>query len=212
MECRWFSGTAVMVRTSSIMESAQVGEAVAAHLPTARCRAGLDYLLVEPARPDPELLDRVAAVVARLRTYPRTSQSTGSGRVHHVAVDYDGADLVHVAETMGLTLGGLVAAHVGTTWRVATLGFAPGFGYLIPDAATVEWSLVSRLPTPRRSVPAGSVAVAAGMSCVYPAGMPGGWPLIGRCDIVLFDPGNLEDPSLLRAGDKVAFRDVRTQA
>jgi len=86
------------------------------------------------------------------------------------------------------------------------MGFAPGFGYLIPDGRSlVDWSKLARRSDPRAEVPAGSVAIAAGMSAVYPANMPGGWHLIGQTAALVFDVDR-SPPALLAPGDVVTFR------
>ena len=80
-------------------------------------------------------------------------------------------------------------------------GFAPGFAYLgeLPVALQVP-----RLATPRTRVPAGSVAIAGPMTAIYPQASPGGWRLIGRTDVRLFDPA-VRPPARLRPGDLVRF-------
>lgn len=121
-----------------------------------------------------------------------------------IPVVYDGPDLEDLAVTAGLDPADVVRLHSGATYTVAFLGFSPGFAYLagIPTGLHVP-----RLDTPRIAVPAGSVAVAAGMTAVYPQPTPGGWRLIGRTDLAMFDPGRPE-PSLLRPGHRVRFRPV----
>ena len=128
---------------------------------------------------------------------------------------YDGDDLAHVADMLGCSVEGLANAHQAQRWRVAMMGFAPGFGYLVPEGPmTLPWSELQRRATPRSRVPAGSIAVAGGMSAVYPAPLPGGWHLIGTTVQRMFDldrrtpPGTGLDPSLLHTGDEVAFRQV----
>jgi KipI family sensor histidine kinase inhibitor len=113
----------------------------------------------------------------------------------------NGPDLDEVAERLGLSARQVVEAHAGTVYRVFFLGFAPGFGYLgrLPDAIVVP-----RRPSPRTRVPAGSVAIAGAQTGVYPAGMPGGWNLIGRTDAPIWDPQR-EPPALLRPGAAVRF-------
>lgn len=122
--------------------------------------------------------------------------------VHTVAVHYDGPDLADVAAGVGLAPGELVARHTAAAWTVAAVGFSPGFGYLTcPDPL---FAGVPRLDDPRPRVPAGSVALAAGMCAVYPSATPGGWRLIGRTPATLFDVQG-ERPARLSAGDEVRF-------
>ncbi|MBI4900534.1 MAG: allophanate hydrolase subunit 1 [Actinobacteria bacterium] len=118
-----------------------------------------------------------------------------------VPVVYDGPDLDDVAAHTGLSVAGLVAAHTGTPWRVAFGGFAPGFAYLVGGDPRLE---VPRRPEPRATVPTGSVGLAGRYSGVYPRSSPGGWQLIGRTDLVLFDPDR-EPPALLQPGTTVQF-------
>jgi KipI family sensor histidine kinase inhibitor len=85
------------------------------------------------------------------------------------------------------------------------LGFQPGFAYLsgLPDALDAP-----RLATPRKNVPARSVAIADGMCAAYPLDSPGGWRLIGRTPAPLFHPRNPERPALLTSGDKLRWRPI----
>lgn len=122
-------------------------------------------------------------------------------RRHELSVVYDGADLEEVARLTSLTSDEVVERHAAAEYVVAFLGFAPGFGYLLGGD---ERLAVPRLPQPRPRVPAGSVAIAAGYSGVYPRESPGGWRLLGRTDAALFDPGRSE-PALLAPGDRVRF-------
>ncbi|HVA44456.1 MAG TPA: urea amidolyase family protein [Acidimicrobiales bacterium] len=123
-------------------------------------------------------------------------------------VVYDGEDLAEVARLSGLSVGEVVRRHVASTWTVSFLGFSPGFAYLEGDDPTLA---VPRRAAPRARVPAGSVALAAGMCAVYPQTTPGGWQLIGRTGAVLFDPKR-RPPSLLAPGDRVRFDAVRDEA
>lgn len=122
-----------------------------------------------------------------------------------IDVVYNGEDLAHVADLLGVSVDTLAAAHGAATWQAAFGGFAPGFMYL----AAKDWPYrLPRLDTPRERVAAGAVAVAGEFSAVYPAPSPGGWQLIGRTNAQLWDLDR-EDPALVRPGDAVRFRTVR---
>lgn len=125
-------------------------------------------------------------------------------RVVEIPVRYggtDGPDLLEVAAQVGMTPQEVVALHVAPIYRVLLIGFAPGFPYLGPLPEPLQ---LPRRATPRTRVPAGSVAIAADMSGIYPAVLPGGWHLIGRTEQPLFDPG-ADPPSLLEPGVGVRF-------
>lgn len=112
-----------------------------------------------------------------------------------------GADLDAAAAELGLTSGALIARHAGAVYTVGMLGFAPGFPYL----AGLDPALaLPRLATPRTRVPAGSVAIGGAQTGIYPRESPGGWRLLGRTPLRLFDPARAE-PSLLAPGDRVRF-------
>jgi KipI family sensor histidine kinase inhibitor len=125
-------------------------------------------------------------------------------RVVEIAVRYggaDGPDLEEVAARLGLAPSEVVAAHCQAPQHVLMIGFAPGYPYL---GGLPRQLHLPRRATPRKAVPAGSVAIAAGMTGIYPARLPGGWHLIGRTDQRLFDPA-AERPCLLEPGDSVRF-------
>jgi KipI family sensor histidine kinase inhibitor len=119
-----------------------------------------------------------------------------------------GPDLDAVARHARLSPEEVVRRHAAPTYRVAMIGFAPGFPYLLgldPALAT------PRLHTPRMRVPAGSVAIGGAQAGIYPSALPGGWQLIGCTPLRLFDPAR-EPACLLAAGDGVRFRPVDSQA
>ena len=168
-------------------------------------RAGMTEVLVESRVPRDSLLDDVASVLPTCLE-PDGGPVSGTSSTHSLHVDYAGSDLATAATSLGLTPDELVSAHVRQSWRVAMVGFAPGFGYLVPVGEPLaDWAGPARLAVPRERVPAGSVAVAAGMSAVYPADMPGGWHLLGTCRQRVFDAERADRPSLLAAGDLVHF-------
>lgn len=129
------------------------------------------------------------------------TRSDVDGREVVIPVAYDGADLSEVARLTGLTEREVIAAHTGTPWRVAFGGFAPGFAYLVGGDPRLQ---VPRRDTPRSKVPPGSVGLAGEFSGVYPRESPGGWQLIGRTDLVMWDVDR-EPPALLSAGATVRF-------
>lgn len=148
--------------------------------------------------PDVAALPEVAAAVRRVRPRPEGARS---GETVELPVHYDGADLADVAALWGVPADEVVRRHTGTGWTVAFCGFAPGFGYCTPDGE--PWD-VPRRDTPRTRVPAGAVGLAGAFSGVYPRESPGGWQLIGRTDVAVFDLGR--DPAaLLRPGVRVRF-------
>jgi KipI family sensor histidine kinase inhibitor len=122
-------------------------------------------------------------------------------REHEIRVTYDGADLAHVSLSTGITIDEVVVRHSGRRYTVDLLGFVPGFAYLSELDPALQ---LPRRSQPRPRVPAGSVAIAAAQTAVYPLDTPGGWHIIGRTDTVMFDPTR-DPPALLRAGDIVRF-------
>jgi KipI family sensor histidine kinase inhibitor len=145
----------------------------------------------------------VAALRQALADLPAAAagELAASGQVIEIPVRYDGPDLTDVAELTGLSVEEVVAAHTGTDWRVAFGGFAPGFAYL-------SWGdprlAVPRRKEPRTSVRSGAVALAGEFSAIYPRSSPGGWQLIGRTGVVVFDIDR-DPPALLQPGTVVRF-------
>jgi KipI family sensor histidine kinase inhibitor len=121
-----------------------------------------------------------------------------------VPVVYDGADLPDVAEHTGMSVPEVVATHTGQVWTVAFCGFAPGFGYLRGEHDRLH---VPRRSSPRTRVPAGAVALAGEFTGVYPRASPGGWQLLGRTDLRVWDLDR-RPPALLRPGVRVRFVDA----
>ncbi len=157
-------------------------------------------------RYDPMVIDG-AEMRSRLRALASgipASPAAGRGRLIEVPVRYGGEagpDLEAVAAHCGLSPGEVVRRHAGASYTVAMLGFAPGFTYLLglPPSRTTP-----RLDTPRLQVPAGSVGIAGAQTGLYALATPGGWHLIGRTPMRLFDPAR-RDPFTLKPGDRIRF-------
>jgi len=116
-----------------------------------------------------------------------------------------GPDLEFVASAHGLDAAAIVALHREPVYRVCLIGFTPGFPYL---GGLPETLATPRLATPRAAVPAGSVAIGGQQCGIYPVNSPGGWRIIGRTPLRLFDVRQVE-PCLLAPGDEVVFRRIR---
>ncbi|HEX5740417.1 MAG TPA: carboxyltransferase domain-containing protein [Pilimelia sp.] len=145
----------------------------------------------------------VADTLTRWR--PRPTPATTARPLVRIPAVYDGPDLPAVAAAAGVDPAQVVAWHTGVTLTAAFCGFAPGFTYLTGLPAPLH---LPRLPTPRPAVPAGSVALAAGYTAVYPRRGPGGWLLIGRAaGVRLFDVDR-DPPALLPPGTRVRFTAV----
>ncbi len=115
-----------------------------------------------------------------------------------------GTDLQALADEKNLSVEQIITLHTERDYLAYANGFAPGFCYL----GEVSDSLATpRLPSPRRSVPAGSVAIADRQTAVYPKASPGGWRLIGRCPLPLFDLVN-NPPNRIIVGDRVRFEAI----
>jgi KipI family sensor histidine kinase inhibitor len=129
------------------------------------------------------------------------------GKIVTIPVHYGGScgpDLQEVAEYHGLTPAEVIALHSAVTYRVYMIGFSPGFpflGGLDPRLHT------PRKKSPREKVPAGSVGIADQQTGIYSLDSPGGWRLIGRTPLKLFDLSR-EEPLLLGAGDQVLFQPI----
>lgn len=143
----------------------------------------------------------IAAALPRWEVTPVTASTGETVRCPTV---YDGPDLEAVAAHWGMSPGEAIELHTTTEFVVAFCGFAPGFAYL---AGLPEDRPVPRRETPRTQVPAGSVALAGEYSAIYPRRSPGGWQLIGRTDLTLWNPDR--DPAaLLTPGVRVRFEEI----
>ncbi len=143
-------------------------------------------------------------LLAQLAAVSPATASTQAPRTVEIPVCYGGdhgADLDSAAVELGITVGELIQRHTAGHYTVAMIGFAPGFPYLLGlDPALA----LPRLATPRTQVPAGSVAIGGAQTGIYPRASAGGWRLLGRTPLTLFDPARNE-PALLTPGDQVRF-------
>jgi len=139
-------------------------------------------------------------VERELRTWEH-ARVPATGPVVEVPTAYDGPDLEDVARAWGMTTAEVVVTHTGLEHEVAFCGFSPGFAYC---AGLPEHLAVPRRHDPRPRVPAGSVAVADRWTGVYPTASPGGWQLLGRTDLVLWD-ADRDPPATLAPGTRVRF-------
>lgn len=164
----------------------------------------LERLFPELGADGPEsLAEVVCAVLLRIWEELKAGNPLEPRRIE-IPVVYGGRygpDLEAAALHCGMTPEELIRIHSGLEYRVFMIGFVPGFPYLGGMAETIA---VPRKDTPRVSVPAGSVAIGGGQTGIYPMEAPGGWNLIGRTPLRLFD-AEREEPSLLKAGDRVRF-------
>jgi KipI family sensor histidine kinase inhibitor len=142
---------------------------------------------------------RLRRDVTALLAAPGVAAPQRTPSEHVIDVVYDGEDLDAVSRATGLARGEVVQAHCGPSYRVAMLGNLPGLAYLL---GLDERLHVPRRSDPRTAVPAGSVAIAGALSCMYPAAGPGGWNLLGHTDAPLFD-AHRDPPALLAPGDVV---------
>ncbi|MBZ0334745.1 5-oxoprolinase subunit PxpB [Marinobacter sp. AL4B] len=150
------------------------------------------------------LLIDIAAVLNNLPDHPAEGENAGAIDIpvfYHPSV---GPDLEAIAARAGLSIEQVVQRHSRQIYHVFAIGFAPGFAYLGEVPQDLE---TPRLATPRAKVPAGSLGIADRQTAIYPLASPGGWNLIGRTPLTLFDV-HREQPSLLRAGQQVRFRAI----
>jgi len=160
---------------------------------------------------DPLVTDRRALARSVSKHLPAVASFEGpvqlQSRVINVPVCYGGEhgpDLQHVADHCGLTVEDVVTAHCSPLYLVYMLGFTPGFPYL---GGMSERIATPRLAVPRMEIPAGSVGIADRQTGIYPIASPGGWRIIGRTPLRLFDP-SVERPFLFDAGDRVRFAPI----
>lgn len=164
--------------------------------------------IVPAARTILLVIDRAATSLPEVeatvrRTTPRPAVRA-EGELVEIPVTYVGEDLQDAARLLGCDCDELVRLHTADEWTVGFCGFAPGFGYLTSPTWRFD---VPRRASPRTRVPAGAVALAGEFTGIYPRPSPGGWQLVGRTDVAVFDLSR-EPSALLRPGIRVRFVDA----
>ncbi len=156
---------------------------------------------------DPRRLS-LRRLTALLRELPPETAPESEGLRWVLPICYEGEyapDLAELAARLGLAPAEVVAIHVAGRYQAAMVGGYPGYPYL----AGLDPRLAApRRTTPRIAVPAGSLGVANEFTAIYPQTVPGGWNLIGRTPVPLFDAARPERPSLIATGDAVTFRAI----
>jgi inhibitor of KinA len=154
------------------------------------------------------LAKRVREVVAAGARRGRRVRSTRRAvRVVEIPACYDpefALDIERVAEHAQISASEVVDLHSSAEYRVSCIGFTPGFPFL---SGMPKKLAIPRRETPRKEIPAGSVGIGGAQTGIYPLPSPGGWNLIGRTPLKLFDPSK-NPPALLQAGDRVRFRAI----
>ena len=163
-------------------------------------------VLYDPLQSSRAALDPVLTALAS----QSEAAPAANGRRWRLPVCYGGefgADLADVASATGLSPDAVVQLHADTELSVYMIGFMPGFPFMgdLPSALDMP-----RRREPRLRVPAGSVAITGSLTAIYPWQSPGGWQLIGRCPVPLFDAA-AATPSLLAPGDTVRFEAITAQ-
>ena len=190
-------------RLADRLEVERAGGAAPAALGESVVGFGNVVVHLEPRRERPEVVEAWLDELTR-RIPDRSGGDPARGAAGQVVIPvaFDGPDLGAVAVGLGTTPRAVVEALTGAALEVAFLGFSPGFPYLV--GLPTALASVPRRDSPRPSVPAGSVAVGGGFASVYPQSTPGGWMVLGRTSIRLFDP-HRPPYALLRAGDTIRF-------
>ena len=197
---------ALLVTLGSTIDPALLGEVIALDQALAERRpSGL--ISTVPAYAsllchyDPDLTD-VARLEASIRQLEgHVDGSVRLGTIVDIPTRYDGPDLAEVALKTNLTPAGVIEAHTGREYLVYCVGFAPGFTYC---GTLPEQIAVPRLASPRLRVSAGSIGIAGRQTGIYAVESPGGWNLIGRTDLRLFDPA-ADPPARFKPGDRLRF-------
>lgn len=156
---------------------------------------------------DPLITDRTR-LIAAMAHVDLSAHRIRQGQSFEIPVIYDGEDLAEVAAMFGWSVAELIQRHSAATYTVGFTGFAPGFAYMTCDDPALE---VPRRQSPRQRIPAGSVALGGKFSGIYPTDSPGGWQLLGRTPLAMWDTTRAR-AALLAPGDQVRFRQISPQS
>lgn len=163
-------------------------------------------LVIKSDLPGADCFEKVSAYLTDLNRQKKTAKPV-EGDIVTIQVCYGGdfgPDLEEVAGRHRFSIAEVVRLHSAATYKVYMIGFVPGFAYL---GGMDERLATPRKATPRKSVPSGAVGIAGQQTGVYPLETPGGWQIIGRTPLRLFDQ-NRRQPSLLKPGDTVIFKAI----
>ena len=193
---RWrrFGNAGVLLELDDGVQANRWCRAVAAAGLDAEARPGWRSVLVTSPLPIAQLVDSLHALSL-------DNEAPVEPRHFDIPVTYDGDDLEEVATRTAMSRDEVIARHTSADYTVVCLGFSRAFAYL-SGLDRALW--LPRRDTPRVRVPAGSVAIAAEQTGIYPQASPGGWHLLGSTDAVLFDEHN-DPPSLVQPGDQIHF-------
>lgn len=164
--------------------------------------AGLDSVTIYFDPLQHSMQHAEAALLAAV--HARGTDALYSGAMLEIPVKYggdDGPDLEKVCSALNISQSDFIQSHTSIAHRIEMIGFTPGFAYVSGLPASYS---VPRLTSPRPRVPSGSVGVSAGYTGLYGLAGPGGWPLIGRTEMSLFDPSK-SSPFILQAGQTLRF-------
>lgn len=173
----------------------------------ALCGIAMHFDPFHPDLPDP-VLERCRALLEEC--FDSAGKYVDSGRVVVVPVCYEPAFALDLDEVASLTKQpgkNIAKLHAGSRHFVLMVGFSPGQPYI---GGLDPKLFVPRRATPRTRMPAGAVAIAIGQTCVYPYETPGGWSIVGRTPLVVFDPVR-EPASLFEPGDRVRFEPISVE-
>ncbi|MFL6501731.1 MAG: 5-oxoprolinase subunit PxpB [Candidatus Udaeobacter sp.] len=154
-----------------------------------------------------ELAAKIQSAIVPASRRHRRSTAAGAPRIIEIPVCYDaefGFDLDRVAEHTRLSKREIIDLHSTGEYRVACIGFVPGFTFL---AGLPKNLATPRRGVPRKEIPPGSVGIGGAQTGIYPMRSPGGWNLVGRTPLKLFNPIK-DPPTLLCPGDRVRFRAI----